>query len=153
MKSSFKEDDASCATVYFSTSEENWAESSEIALFNSSEKIEISVNLVQELLVYVSLGIFIFGSPLLYMVDTFCEKKRDRETAISPFLLGFGTGMYVWCLWWYLTGQVMMIRMRRQLFVSTVKVQLARPVNLKGTEKADVLKFDIKKVVRNLRKT
>ncbi|KAK9316465.1 hypothetical protein V1524DRAFT_446325 [Lipomyces starkeyi] len=118
MKSSFKEDDASCATIYFNSSEENWAESSEVALFNSSEKIEISVNWVKELLVYVSLGIFILGSPLLYM-----------------------------CLCGYLMVLVMMIRIKRQLFISTVEGQLARAVNLECTEKADVLKINVKKVV------
>ncbi|ODQ74194.1 hypothetical protein LIPSTDRAFT_69766, partial [Lipomyces starkeyi NRRL Y-11557] len=120
VKSSFKEDDASCATVYFNSSEENWAESSEIALFNSSEKIEISISYVQEL-VYISLPMFIFGSPLLYI------------GAISRFLL---------------TGLVKTIRKGRQLFISTVEVQLARPVDLECTEKPDVLKFDVKKVVR-----
>ncbi|KAK9326557.1 hypothetical protein V1520DRAFT_351104 [Lipomyces starkeyi] len=148
VKSSFKEDDASCATVYFNSSEENWAESSEVALFNSSEKIEIAINCVEGLLVYVSLGIFIFGSPLLYTVDTSREKKRDRETAISLFLRGGAAGMSVGALGLYLTGLVMMIRMRRQICVSTVEVQLAPPINLECTEKADVFKFDVKKIVR-----
>ncbi|KAK9312839.1 hypothetical protein V1524DRAFT_437966 [Lipomyces starkeyi] len=148
MKSSSKEDDASCVTVYFNSSEENWAESSEVALFNLSEKIEISVSWVKELLVCVSLGIFILGSPLLYMVDTFREKKHHRETDISVFLKGCGIGMYVWCVCFYFTGLVMIIRMRRRDFISTVEVQLARLVDLECTEKADVLKFHVKKVVR-----
>ncbi|KAK9342001.1 hypothetical protein V1522DRAFT_71217 [Lipomyces starkeyi] len=135
LKSSFKEDDASCVTVYFNSSEENWAESSEVALFNSSEKIEISINYVQEL-VYISLPMYIFGSPLLYI------------GAISRFLRVSGTVMYLGCLCMCLTGLVKTIRKRRQLFISTVEVQLARPVDLECTEKADVLKFDVKKVVR-----
>ncbi|KAK9311447.1 hypothetical protein V1522DRAFT_461004 [Lipomyces starkeyi] len=148
VKSSFKEDDASCATVYFNSSEENWAESSEVALFNSSEKIEIAINCVEGLWVYVSLGIFIFGSPLLYMVDTSRETKRERETAISLFRRGGAAGMYVGALGLYLMGLVMMIRMRRQICVSTVEVQVAPPINLECTEKADVFKFDVKKIVR-----
>ncbi|KAK9311741.1 hypothetical protein V1524DRAFT_441517 [Lipomyces starkeyi] len=84
-----------CATVYFNTSEENWAESSEGALFNSSEKLEISINLVQELLVYVSLGIFVLGSSLLYMVNTFRDKERERETALSVYVQNCGTAMYI----------------------------------------------------------
>ncbi|KAK9357687.1 hypothetical protein V1504DRAFT_413890 [Lipomyces starkeyi] len=133
MKSSSKEDDASCATVYFNSSEKNWAESSEVALFDSSEKIEISINFVQEL-VYISLPMFIFISPLLYI------------GTISHFLQVSGTVMYLQCLYRLLTGLVKTIRMTRQLFISTVEVQLARSVS--RTEKVDVLKFDVKKVVR-----
>ncbi|KAK9351812.1 hypothetical protein V1523DRAFT_415691 [Lipomyces doorenjongii] len=144
MKSSFKEDDASCATVYFNSSDENWAESSEVALFNSSETIEISVNWVQELLVYVSLGIFFLGSPLLSMVHAFREKKHESEKSISDYVQICGTAMPS-CS--YLMGVVPIIRMRREL-ISTAEVQLARPVSLECTEKADVLKFDVNKVVR-----
>ncbi|KAK9243181.1 hypothetical protein V1506DRAFT_568578 [Lipomyces tetrasporus] len=43
MKSSFKEDDAACITVYFNTTNENWAASSDSALFNSSERMEIAI--------------------------------------------------------------------------------------------------------------
>ncbi|KAK9357686.1 hypothetical protein V1504DRAFT_41375 [Lipomyces starkeyi] len=144
MKSSFKEDDACCATVYLNTSDENWVESSEGALFDSSEKIEISINWAQELLVYVSLGIS-FCSPLLYR-----ENERDPETAMSAVRQNFVTAMlclYLVCLCLYLVGGVMSIRTARQL-ISTVEVQLARPVSLECTEKADVLTFDVKKVVR-----
>ncbi|KAK9482068.1 hypothetical protein V1527DRAFT_522281 [Lipomyces starkeyi] len=142
MKSSFKEDDASCATVFFNSNDENWAESSEIASFNSSETIEISVNWVQELLVYVSLGIFMLGSPLLSMVYTFREKNHDRAISISDYVQNCATALPS-CL--YLTGVVAIIRMRREL-ISTAEVQLARPVSLECTEKADVLKFDVNKV-------
>ncbi|KAK9311742.1 hypothetical protein V1522DRAFT_424951, partial [Lipomyces starkeyi] len=39
--------------------------------------------------------------------------------------------------------------MRRQL-ISTIEVQLARPVKPESSEKADVLTFDAKKVVKKL---
>ncbi|KAK9390164.1 hypothetical protein V1515DRAFT_636825 [Lipomyces mesembrius] len=122
MKSSFKEDDASCATVYFNCSEENWAESSEIALFNSSEKIEISINCVQDLLLFVYFGIMICVPPLLTMVYAiFCNTMS--------VIFYCGTAMFFLLLCVYLNC-----------------VQLARTVEC--TEKANVLDFDIKKVVR-----
>ncbi|KAK9349630.1 hypothetical protein V1523DRAFT_176639 [Lipomyces doorenjongii] len=148
MKSSFKEDDAGYATVYFNSSDQDWVESSEVALFNSSEKIEISISWVQEVLVHISLGILSLGSPLLYMVDTiFREKERDREIASSVILRNCGTAMYIGGSSLYLVGLVMNIRRRRQL-ISIVEAQLAQAVSLECTEKADVLKFDVKGVVR-----
>ncbi|KAK9316464.1 hypothetical protein V1524DRAFT_426683 [Lipomyces starkeyi] len=47
----------------------------------------------------------------------------------------------------YIVGVVMSFGTRRQC-ISIVKVQLARAVSLECTEKADVLKFDVNKVVR-----
>ncbi|KAK9327497.1 hypothetical protein V1520DRAFT_348664 [Lipomyces starkeyi] len=144
LKSSFKEDDAVCATVYLNTSEEDWVESSEGALFNSSEKIEISITWAQELLVYVSSGLC-YCSPLLYR-----EREPDRETAMSVVRQNCVTAiicLYLVCSCLYVVGGVMSIRAARQL-ISTVEVQLAQPVSLECTGKADALTFDVKKIVR-----
>ncbi|KAK9428244.1 hypothetical protein V1505DRAFT_227900 [Lipomyces doorenjongii] len=138
MKSSVEEDDGSWATVYFNSSEENWAESSEIALFNSSEKIEISINWVQDLLLLVYVVIFYCGGPLLIMAYTIFRKTAMSVTFYYGCIVGF-------CL--YVVVLVMSIRTRGQL-ISTVEVQLAQAVSLECSEKADVLKFDVKNVVR-----
>ncbi|KAK9248032.1 hypothetical protein V1506DRAFT_551901 [Lipomyces tetrasporus] len=133
VKRSFKEDDVSCATVYFNCSKENWAESSEVASFNSSEKIEISINWVQDLLLLVLFGIWQCGGPLLTMVYGIFRAIQLRDTAMSVIFY-FGTAMIFVLLCSYLVIAVMGFRTRRQS-ISTV-------------EKADVLKFDVKKVVR-----
>ncbi|KAK9357156.1 hypothetical protein V1504DRAFT_399111 [Lipomyces starkeyi] len=140
MKSSNKEDDAGCATVYFNRSKEKWVESSDVALFNSSEKIEISINWVQELLVHASLGILFLGIALMSR-----EKERDRERAMSVVL--YIMGILSSCV--YLVAMAIDIRRNRQS-ISIVEVQLARAVSLECTEKDDVFKFDVKKVVRKI---
>ncbi|KAK9324018.1 hypothetical protein V1517DRAFT_318520 [Lipomyces orientalis] len=137
MKSSFKEDDAACATVYFNTTDENWAAS---ALFNSSERMEIAMKLTKEvwLLTVQMLAVLIWGPLALN------EWHGHSKESLPEIMTMVSTAMSV--LFQFFSVAILVAVIRRS--ASSLKVQFAHPVNEKDAGNAEAVKFDARKVVR-----
>ncbi|KAK9426936.1 hypothetical protein V1505DRAFT_402818 [Lipomyces doorenjongii] len=119
VKNLFRRNDALRATVYFNTDDENWVKSLVAKTFNSSER----------------------GS--FDQMGCYCALPRIGINLVFILLL---SGMYC---------DIRQMRTSQQDYlqddktsVSTLEVQLAQSVRDKDAERADVLKFDVAKVVQ-----
>ncbi|KAK9358038.1 hypothetical protein V1504DRAFT_462390 [Lipomyces starkeyi] len=148
MKGSFKKDDAGCATVYFNATETNWVTPSDFALFDASESTEIPIKWSVETLFLVVFGLFVWRT-LLSNVASMIRNGRDggHKESMSDLSLIFWT---IWmtilcCL--HIAVLVLTVEMRRRT-VSSIEVQLPQAASDKDVENADILKFDVGKVIR-----
>ncbi|KAK9326838.1 hypothetical protein V1520DRAFT_350379 [Lipomyces starkeyi] len=141
MKGSFKEDDAGCATVYFNATETNWVTSSDFAIFDSSERMEIPITWSVETLFLVVLGLFVWSNMLSNLAEVYRTKAiLGIFKIVQAILMALSCGCYIVFL--------VLIVMTRRRTVPTIEVQLAQAVSDNGVDIADILKFDIRKVIR-----
>ncbi|KAJ8097162.1 hypothetical protein POJ06DRAFT_286573 [Lipomyces tetrasporus] len=142
LKSSFKEDDAACATVYFNTKDENWA-SSDLALFNSSERMEIAIKWTKEVWFQILLAVLVWSSALTNLVPFSLNELHGHSKISWPVIIIIvSTAMSV-CSQFF--GVAILVKViRRNL---SLEVQFAHPVNEKDADNSAV-KFDARKVVR-----
>ncbi|KAK9482207.1 hypothetical protein V1527DRAFT_477137 [Lipomyces starkeyi] len=145
MKGSFKKDDAGCATVYFNATEKNQVTPSDFALFDASESTEIPIKWSVETLFLVVFGLFVLV-PMLSNVATMIRNGRDggHKEFMSDLSLIFWMTIPC-CL--HIGLLVLTVEMRRRT-VSSIEVQLAQAASDKDVENANILKFDVGKVIR-----
>ncbi|KAK9352069.1 hypothetical protein V1523DRAFT_352150, partial [Lipomyces doorenjongii] len=126
VKNLFRRNDALLATVYFNTEDENWVKSLVAKTFNSSER----------------------GS--FYQMGCYCALPRIGINLVFILLLSGICLLYIIavfaCVAFVNTIKTTFRMIRRS--VSTLEVQLAQSVRDKDAERADVLKFDVAKVVQ-----
>ncbi|KAK9344089.1 hypothetical protein V1522DRAFT_191494 [Lipomyces starkeyi] len=142
MKGSFKEDDAG-ATVYFNT-ETNWVTSADFAVFDSSERMEIPIKWSVETLFLVVLGLFVWSNMLSSLAPMIEVYRTKAIPGIFNILQAIFTTL---SCGFYIVFLVLIVKTRRRT-VPTIEVQLAQAVSDKGVDIADILKFDIQKVIR-----
>ncbi|KAK9241836.1 hypothetical protein V1506DRAFT_444819, partial [Lipomyces tetrasporus] len=130
LNSSIEEEDVACATVYVNTTEENWVASSELALFNPADRIQIAIKWTNE-------G---FSQVIFNEGEGHQNTMFHILTIISTMLLAIASCCGVVFL-------VLAVRMMRRT-VSTVEVQLAQVLSKDEADNVDMLEFDIGKVVR-----
>ncbi|KAK9323691.1 hypothetical protein V1517DRAFT_319575 [Lipomyces orientalis] len=135
MKSSFKEDDAVCATVYFNTTDQNWVASSDSVLFNSSERMQIAIKWkwTKEVWFQILLALQLWTSVL-----SWTRQNRER-------LPGIMTMVSIVCSQIFSVA-ALVSNIRRS--ASSVEVQLAYPVKEKDADNAGAVEFDPRKVAR-----
>ncbi|KAK9371644.1 uncharacterized protein V1513DRAFT_455030 [Lipomyces chichibuensis] len=150
MMGSLKDDDACCATVYFNATEKNWVTSSDVALFASSERMEISVKWSVEMLFLVVFGLYSWGrAPLapLYlepMIEIFRTKAMPGIEVI--LVISKTTEIAIFCCM-HISLLMKTVKKRRRT-VPTIEVQLAQAASDKDVDNADILNFDVGKVIR-----
>ncbi|KAK9321083.1 hypothetical protein V1517DRAFT_327405 [Lipomyces orientalis] len=144
LKSSFEEEDAAYATVYLNTTEENWVASSDLALFNPAEKVQVAIKWSMELLLY---GPYICGILLSSFLQVIFNEgeghHRDGLSVITiiPIIL---SALGICC------GVVFLVLAVRTIMrtVPTVEVQLAKAISKDDADNVDMLEFDVGKVIR-----
>ncbi|KAK9482206.1 hypothetical protein V1527DRAFT_35492 [Lipomyces starkeyi] len=144
MMSSLKGYDAGCVTVYFNATEKNWVTTSDFALFDSSESMEIPVKWSVEMLVQAVIGLCSWGralSDLALMIEVYRTKAMPDISMILGSILN---AMYCY---WHVASLVQVIRARRRA-VLTIEVQLAQAATDKNVDNADILNCDVGKVIR-----
>ncbi|KAK9344200.1 hypothetical protein V1522DRAFT_437672 [Lipomyces starkeyi] len=138
LKSSFKKE-SSGSTAYFNATEENWVTSSDLALFNSSNRIEIAINWSGEVFSQIVNGwvIVYVSAASIILNEGEGGRKKDKPGMV---IIIFSAIAYcaeieslVLFLWW------------KRRTVSVVEVQFAQAVSEKD---ADDLQFDVGKLVR-----
>ncbi|KAK9326839.1 hypothetical protein V1520DRAFT_350380 [Lipomyces starkeyi] len=144
MMSSLKEYDAGCVTVYFNATEKNWVTTSDIALFDSSESMEIPIKWSVEMLVQAVMGLCSWGralSDLAPMIEVYRTKAMPDIAMILGSILNA-----IYC-YWHVANLGQVIRARRRA-VPTIEVQLAQADSDKDVDNADILNFDVGKIIR-----
>ncbi|KAK9483810.1 hypothetical protein V1527DRAFT_242657 [Lipomyces starkeyi] len=142
-KSYFKKE-AGGATVYFNTAEENWVTSSDLALFNSSDRIEVAINWSGEVISQVvNLWLFVWGSALSMILNE--GEGRLQEEKPGPVTIIFSA--IACCV--YIASLLLFVWWMRRT-VPVVEVQFAQAVSEKDADNADadILQFDLGKVAR-----
>ncbi|KAK9247931.1 hypothetical protein V1506DRAFT_531074 [Lipomyces tetrasporus] len=154
LKSSFK-NEAGGVTVYFNATEENWVTSSDLALFNSSDRIEVAIKWPSELFSQIlNAWLHVCGSGLSIILNEGRRKRNNGMVTIifsaiakkkKPGMVTIILSAISCCaqivsvmqpakfVWW----------MRRT--VPVVEVQFAQAVSEKDAD-ADILQFDVGKV-------
>ncbi|KAK9483812.1 hypothetical protein V1527DRAFT_242616 [Lipomyces starkeyi] len=141
LKCSFKKE-AGGATVYFNATEENWVTSSELALFNSSDRIEVAIKWSGEVFSEVVNNLLLCGGALSIILYEGGRRKEDKPGMVTIISSGISYCVhiaylvpFVWCM--------------RQT-VPVVEVQFAQAVSEKDADNANanILKFDAGKVAR-----
>ncbi|KAJ8101639.1 hypothetical protein POJ06DRAFT_68293 [Lipomyces tetrasporus] len=145
LKSSFKEEDVACATVYLNTTEENWMASSELALFNPADRIQIAIKWSKEVLLYGPCICALFLSGLSQVI--FNEGDGHHKVTLSLMSSIISTIVLALANCFGVVLLVLLVRMIRRS-VPTVEVQLAQAVSKEEADNLDMLEFDIGKVVR-----
>ncbi|KAK9243546.1 hypothetical protein V1506DRAFT_544153 [Lipomyces tetrasporus] len=144
LKSSFKEEDIACATVYLNTTEENWMASSELALFNPADRIQIAIKWRKEVLLY-AMHLCPFLSGLSQVI--FNEGDGHHKVTLSLMSSIISTIVLALANCFGVVLLVLLVRMIRPS-VPTVEVQLAQAVSKDEADNVDMLEFDIGKVLR-----
>ncbi|KAK9484846.1 hypothetical protein V1527DRAFT_181758 [Lipomyces starkeyi] len=138
LKSFFKKE-TGAATVYFNTAEENWVTSSDLALFNMSEWIEVAIKWPGELISQLeNLWLHVWVTALC-MIRTEGEGRRKKD---KPSIVAIIFSAIACCA--QIASQVLYVWWMRRT-VPVVEVQFAQAVSEKD---ADNLQFDVGKVVR-----
>ncbi|KAK9371645.1 uncharacterized protein V1513DRAFT_455031 [Lipomyces chichibuensis] len=143
LKSSFKKK-AGGATVYFNATEENWVTSSELSLFNLSDKIEVAIKWSGEVFSEV-VNNLLFGGGALSII--FYEGDRRKE--YKPGMGAIISSGISYCV--HIASLLIFVWCKRGT-VPVVEVQFAQAVSEKDADNAnanaDILKFDAGKVAR-----
>ncbi|KAK9430953.1 hypothetical protein V1505DRAFT_369573 [Lipomyces doorenjongii] len=144
VKNLFRRNDALRATIYFNSEDEKWVKSLDAKTFNSSERLEVSIKWVA----------IVLGQGFASISFLFCFFLE----CIAIFDIGEGDSMVilpaVYCVFNAVFACVAFVNTTKTTFrmirrsVSTLEVQLAQSVRDKDAERADVLKFDVAKVVK-----
>ncbi|KAK9311841.1 hypothetical protein V1524DRAFT_450081 [Lipomyces starkeyi] len=137
-------DDAGCATVYANATEKNWVTSSDFAVFDSSERMEIPIKWSVETLFLVVLGLFVWSNMLSSLAPMIEVYRTKAIPGIFNILQAIFTTL---SCGFYIVFLVLIVKTRRRT-VPTIEVQLAQAVSDKGVDIADILKFDIQKAIR-----
>ncbi|KAK9483813.1 hypothetical protein V1527DRAFT_498078 [Lipomyces starkeyi] len=123
MMGSLKDDDACCATVYFNATDKNWVTSSDFALFASLERMEIPIKWSVEMLA---------PSNLAPMIEIYRTKAMPGiKVILGTIEIALCGGLHI-----------------QRRTVPTIEVQLAQAASDKDVDNADILNFDVGKVIR-----
>ncbi|KAK9233949.1 hypothetical protein V1525DRAFT_414731 [Lipomyces kononenkoae] len=148
IQGTFKEDDAGCATVYFNATETNLVTSSDFALFASSERTEILIKWSVETLLLVVSGLFVWSS-MLSNVATMIRNGGIGSRKMSLrnwFLIFWAIVIAIFCC--IHIAILVQITKTRKLTVPSIEVQLAQAASDKDIGNADIIKFDVGKIIR-----
>ncbi|KAK9327217.1 hypothetical protein V1520DRAFT_349407 [Lipomyces starkeyi] len=144
LKSSFKKE-TGVATVYFNATEENWVTLSDLALFNSSDRIEVAIKWPGELFSQiVNLWLHTWVSALsIILNEGGGRRKKDKPEMVTIIFSAIACCAQI-------ASQMLFVRRMRRT-VPVVEVQFAQAVNEKDADTAadaDLLRFDVEKIAR-----
>ncbi|KAJ8098926.1 hypothetical protein POJ06DRAFT_258358 [Lipomyces tetrasporus] len=144
LKSSFKEDDAACATLYFNVKDENWVASSDSALFSSSERMEIAIKWTKDVWFQILLAVLVWSCALTNLVSLPLNEWHGHSKVSWPDIIIIVSALSVCSQFFSVAMQVRVIRRT----ASSLEVQFAHPVNEKDADNAGAVTFDARIVVR-----